>query len=59
MPGPLDLPNAEVLQAVEDVNEAVRTSERLCPPTSLVCLTGGQDRKPAHTTPLSPWQRHC
>lgn len=46
--------NAEVLEAVEDVNEAVRTSERLCLRTLLVCLTRGQDRKPAHTTLLSP-----
>lgn len=54
MPGPMNLLNAEVLEAVEDVNEAVRTSERLCLRTLLVCLTRGQDRKPAHTTLLSP-----
>ena len=59
MPGPMHLLNAEVLEGVEDVNEAVKTSERLCLPTSLVCLTRSSDRKPAHTNLLSPWQLHC
>lgn len=47
------------MEAVEDVNEAVRTSEWLCLPTLLVYLTRGQDRKPAHTDLLSPWQPRC
>lgn len=56
---PDELLNAEVMEAVEDVNEAARTSECLCLLALLVCLTRGQDRKPAHTVLLSPWQPHC
>lgn len=56
MPGPMDSLNAGVMEAVDDVNEAVRTGECLCLLTLLVCLTRGQDRKPAHMDLLSPWQ---
>lgn len=59
VPGPRNSPNAGVMEAVEDVNEAASTSECLCPPTSLVCLTRGQDRKPAHADPPSPRQPRC
>lgn len=59
MPGLMNSLNAGVMEAVEDVNEAVRTSEWLCLLTLLVCLTRGQDRKPAHTDLLSPWQPQC
>lgn len=59
MPGLMNSLNAGVMEAVEDVNEAVRTSEWLCLLTLLVCLTRGQDRKPAHTDLPSPWQPHC
>lgn len=51
MPGPMDSLNAEVLKAVEDVNEAVRTSEASLS-ADFTCLFNQRPRQEAGPTQL-------